>query len=162
MTTQLLLLPALYLLAPDADRLTVYAEPAPASVAAQAEGRRLLQLPDLEYRLRIRKHCAGGRRAESVSISVADTRRTLNGDALHEEAEIETTLRIGAGQLAPIALRSFCVAGDDNGRTLLVQSVLTANASLRCAGDDGESIFYTSTTLDVAIHCEAPAEESVP
>ena len=68
MTTQLLLLPALYLLAPDADRLTVYAEPAPASVPAQAEGRRLLQLPDLEYRLRIVKHCAGGRRADSVSM----------------------------------------------------------------------------------------------
>ena len=162
MTTQLFLLPALYFLTTDADRIVLRAEPAPASVAVQAEGRRLLQLPDLEYRLSIEKHCGGGRRAESVSLTVADTRQTLRGELLPSDPEIETSLRIAAAQLAPLAVNSFCVAVGDAGSTLLVPSVLTVQASLRCTGEESESIVYASEPLDVAIRCEPDTVQATP
>lgn len=160
MSTQLFLLPALYFVAADADRLAVRADPAPAAIPAQANGRRLLQLPDLEFRLRITTRCTAGRRAESLSISIADTRKTLSGDSLPPATEIETSMRIEARQLAPLALRSFCVAGGDSGRTLLVPAALTAQASLRCADDDTESIVYASESLDVSIRCEPEPEST--
>ena len=58
MLTSFILLPGLYLVFTDVDRLRVDAEPAVAVLSVQQGGRNLVQLPELQSDLGVSPHCA--------------------------------------------------------------------------------------------------------
>lgn len=158
MPTSLILLPVLYFVVPDVDHLTLRAEPAVAIVPRQASGRRLVQMPALAYRIEVETRCASGKRPQSISISVADTRATLTGDDLLGGSPFTAAIEVSPQQLAPLAIQNFCARDGSGGESMLVRAVLTANVSLRCASSTQQTIRFETRALDVSIECEAVAE----
>lgn len=149
----------------DAPNLEVGATPAIVQVRPLPKGRRSIRLPALEFELSIQADCAVDGKAQSVSISIADTRRTFSDDKLTNISDEVITFSISARQLSPVAVEGFCLLDDDRNlvQELLVQDAVTIHSSLRCTGDDGESITYTSHALDVMLQCDAPvANQGAP
>jgi hypothetical protein len=93
--------------------------------------------------------------AGSLSISVADTRRTLNGKTI--DGAVETTLSLPRRQSARLRIEDFCRQDDEPqaSESLLVADVFTARLSLRCAVDEKHSIVYSTLPLDVKLECAA-------
>lgn len=154
MLSHFFLLPVFYFIVADVDRLVVNSEPAVASISPQSGSRKLVRLPDLEFSLRISAQCGAGRVPESVSISIADTGTTINGEDLPEAAALETSVRVASQQIAPIALQGYCVADTGVDQALLVTTALTAQVSLRCVKDDQSTIIFRAQALDVLLSCE--------
>jgi stage V sporulation protein SpoVS len=142
-------------------RLGVAADPALATVKPLTEGRRLIRLPSLEFELNIDAECTADSVPKSVSISIADTRKTLNGDELQDINGGAVPFAIPARQVSPVAVDGFC-AEDGNGNQLLVRDAVTAHLSLRCTNEEKESITYTSQGLDVMLECNVPEETDQP
>lgn len=157
MLTQIILLPVYYFIVADVDRLRVHAEPAVASISPRPRHRRLISLPDLEFPLQISARCGAGRMPESISISIADTSKTIRGEDLPVAAALDTSVRIASRQIAPLALPEFCVTEYETQRSLLVTTALTAQISLRCVKDDEHSIVFRAQALDVVLNCETGA-----
>lgn len=162
MLTHFLLLPGLYFAFTDVDRLRVRADTAAAVLAMQQGGRTLVNLPSLEFRLNISPHCANGGRPESLSITIADTQTTLSGEDLQFDRSIDVSMRVSASQLAPFALREFCVDPAAEGESLVLPAALAAQVSLRCAWLEDQSIVYAAEPLDIRVHCIRPAAEAGP
>ncbi|HSN52546.1 MAG TPA: hypothetical protein VLS87_08445 [Woeseiaceae bacterium] len=162
MLTSFVLLPGLYFVFTDADRLRVDAEPAVAVVALQQGGRHLVALPELAFELSVSPHCAGRGERESLSITIADTQTTLRGDALRAGNSIDVSLRVSASQLAPVALQDFCVDPAREGESILIGAALTAHASLRCTRTDKPSIVFAATPLDIRVDCVRSGVEAGP
>lgn len=156
-----------------ARRLQLSAEPPVVDVSGIPPGRQFVELPSLEYRFEVQTACGGNRTPRSLSINVADSRVALSGAALEGEPE-ELVLTIPARQLAPIAVNDFCVveenrvhggatenalanipsvAGAESRRLLTLPAVVSAQASLVCAGEDGHDISYVTEPLDVTLSC---------
>ena len=154
MLTQFIFLPIYYFIVADVDRLLVHTEPAVASITPHPGSRKLIRLPELEFPLRISGQCGAGRTPESISISIADTHMTFSGEDLPVSAPLETSVRISARQIAPIAMRDFCVAASESRHSLLVTTALTAQISLRCVKNDERSIAFRAEALDVVLNCE--------
>ena len=164
MLTHFLLLPGLYFVFTDVDRLRIQAEPAVAVLTIQERGRTLVQLPPLEFRLSISAHCAEGGRPESLSITIADTQKTLRGEELQSETSLDLSMRVSASQLAPFALREFCVDPTAEGESLMLTAALAAQVSLRCARAEEQSIVFAAKPLDIRVDCirSAAEAETVP
>lgn len=160
MLSQLLLMPGLYFVFTEMDRLLVEAEPAVAVIPVQQSGRRLVHMPELEFLLRVSPHCANGGQPESVSVTIADTRKTLRGDALQADGSIELSINVSADQLAPFALQEFCIGPESEGESILLTSALTAHASLRCAREREPSIVFAVEPLDIRADCIRSAVET--
>ena len=153
MLTHFLLLPGLYFVFTDVDRLRIDAEPAVAVLTIQQGGRTLVNLPPLEFRLSISPHCAEGGRPESLSITIADTRKTLRGEELQSETSLDLSVRVSASQLAPFALREFCVDPGAEGESLMLTAALAAQVSLRCARAEEQSIGVAAKPRDSRVDC---------
>jgi hypothetical protein len=141
--------------------IKVRSEPATAEVARLEAGRRLVQLPALEFSLEIEPQCDNDMRAKSLSISVADTRETVSF-AEDDEPVIRTTLTLPRQQTAPLAVVDFCQleAGPGQGlQQLLVRDVFTAHLSLRCANDEQQSVTYATQSLDLTLLCKPPDQD---
>jgi hypothetical protein len=140
------------------DQLQVQTETASVDIGPRPPGLRLLKLPGMEFTLRINAHCNDDLIAESVSISVADTRVNLGPDALADLEIIEKTIRIPSKQIAPLAIENFCVADDKVGEAmrLEVRDALSAQLSLTCVGENRRSISYQTVALTVALTCKQP------
>lgn len=162
MLTHFLLLPSLYFVFTDVDRLRVRAEPAVAVLTMQQGGRTLVKLPPLEFRLNLAPHCAAGGRAESLSITIADTRRTLRGEELQSGTLVDLSMRVSASQLAPFALREFCVDPASEGESLMLTAALAAQASLRCKRAEEQSVVFAAEALDIRVDCMRSAAETEP
>ena len=162
MLTHFILLPGLYLVFVEVDRLRISAEPAVAVLAVQQSGRNLVQLPELEFALSLSPHCAESGERESLSITIADTRTTLRGEELQAATTVDVTLRVSASQLAPFALQEFCVDPVSQGESILLASALTAQASLRCTRAEKQSIVFAAEPLDIRVDCIASAAEAAP
>ena len=128
-------------------------DPAQVSVPLVEAGRNRLQLPALEFRFLIDAQCAEDDRAASISISIADTRKTLVGDDIATTTGLNVNITIPASQVAPLVVDDFCSLTSGSLTTLLVEDALTAHLSLRCAGDDRESITYATRPLAVSLTC---------
>ncbi len=139
-------------------RLEVEVPPAVASLQPLAEGRRLVRLPALEFEFAIQASCGPDEAVKSVSISIADTRKSLADTDIPAGEPINTMVRLPARQLAPIAVNGFCPETAVTGSSLLLRDAVTAHVSLRCAGDDGDSITYSSQALDITLVCESDPE----
>lgn len=142
-------------------QIKVESEPAAIAIAPQETGRRLIQLPALEFSLAIEPQCESDMQAESISISVADTRETVT--VVDADASIvTTTITIPSRQAAPLAVLDFCLIDEDQNqasRETLVRDAFTAHLSLRCANGDRQSIVYASQALDLALRCESADQD---
>jgi hypothetical protein len=141
-------------------RLTSHVQAAAVEIKPLAPGRRLVALPELEFPLRIEAGCFGEARAESLSISVADTVETHDVSTLDTDLTnnivLETRFRVPRGQVAPIAIEHFCTNDNERinaARNLLVPAVTSANISLRCATDNAQSVRYASVSLEIRLVC---------
>ena len=119
---------------------------------------RPINLPSLTYVLRAEASCPDPQTAESVSISIADTRITINPG---ESEAVEETIRVSNKQLGPVAVENFCLAeSDSDAQDLLqIEGALTAHMSLRCVGENNETISYSTAPLSVTLSCDPPESE---
>ena len=153
MLSHLVLLPGLYFVFTEIDRLSVRSEPAVAVLSLQQGGRSLVRLPDIEVRLGVSTHCANGALPDSLSITVADTRRTLRAEELQASKSVAVAMRVPASQIAPLALQGFCTDPASEGASMLINAALAVQASLRCARADSQSIVFAAEALDVRVDC---------
>ncbi len=114
-----------------------------------------IQLPDLTFQVRIEASCPTALEARSISISIADTRINVQAD---DDGLIEKTIRVPKKQLGPIAVNDFCIAEDDlsSEQQLKLSDALSAQLSLRCSGENRESITYQTVALEVDLQCAVP------
>ena len=145
-----------------ADGVVIAAQETQATVQPRAVRSRLIELPALDFALRAVIRCKG--EAASLTLSVADTFRTLGRDALAEKRATDLVLSIPGRQLALAASSRFCVVGDDESADeLLVPGLATAHASLQCDGDGQRSAHFASAPLQVRISCaREPVERQEP
>ena len=124
------------------------------AVVAPREARlKLVNLPALEFALRAAFKCSG--KPVSVTLSISDTHATLSQDQLADRRAAETTLTVPPHQLALAASSRFCIAGDPNtADELLVPGLATAHASLQCSDENGASVHFASSPLQVRLICE--------
>jgi hypothetical protein len=162
----LLLLAALTIASPALSEpeahLNVSAAPATAAVAQLPAGRNPITLPELEYEFVIDFQCAPPMQAESISISVADSRRTLDAAEIDARSSITSDITVPRKQLSPLALDGFCqVPASDNTpfTELSVTGAFTAHVSLLCTGDAQQSILYAAQALDLNLQCVHPDED---
>ena len=136
------------------DRLEVEFDTAIAKIAPRSSARPI-KLPDLTFTLKAKAFCAKPQAAESLSVSIADTRITIIPAT---EDVIEESIRVSKKQLGPVAVEDFCLGEEtsDAQKSLQINDALTAQLSLRCAGENSESISYESAVLSVALLCEIP------
>jgi hypothetical protein len=153
MLTYSMLLPGLYFVFADIDRLQIDAEPAVAVLAVQQDGRSLVRLPDIGFRLGITAYCADGGQPESLSVTIADTQRTLRAEGLQDIGTIDISMRVPASQIAPLALQEFCVDPAAEGDSVLVTSALAVQVSLRCSRGNDQSIVFAAEPLDIRVDC---------
>ena len=158
LTILALFLAIVYALPATADgNIVIAAQETDATVAPRPESLRLVNLPALTFYLRAAIRCKGD--PVSVTMSVADTYRTLREDEIKEQRAAEATLTVPARQLALAATSSFCV--EDNPATseeLLVPGLTTAQASLLCADEAGTSMHYASVPLQIRLICDRGSE----
>ncbi|MGI9199867.1 MAG: hypothetical protein ACR2QL_02320 [Woeseiaceae bacterium] len=136
------------------DRLEIEFDTAVAKIAPRSSASPI-KLPNLTFTLRARTFCPGPETAESLSVSIADTRITISPA---DEDVIEESIQVSEKQLGPVAVEDFCLGEDtsDGQESLRINDALTAQLSLRCAGESSESISYESAALSVALLCEVP------
>ena len=139
--------------------IVVAARETQAVVAPHNPNLGLVNLPVLEFALRAAIRCKG--EPVSVTLSVADTFRTLTGTDLANERAAETILKVPARQLALASSSRFCIADDpESTDELLVHGFATAHASLHCKEDDATSAHFASAPLQVRLTCARAPEES--
>jgi hypothetical protein len=137
-------------------QMSVDAKAAIVEIDPLPDGRRLIRLPALEFTLTIETQCATEMRAESVSISAADTSKTYSISDSEGQSIVEASLTIPRRQVPPLAIETFCQSREnESSRTpdLHVQDAFTAHISLRCTGKQKQMIVYTSQPLDVLLRC---------
>ena len=139
-------------------RLEASADPVSARITPVSEGRKLVSLPSLEFRIGVDARCSDDEQPRSVSVSVADTRTTLSGDGIIRDATNFVSLTVPASQIAPIPVNEFCTSEDWADRQMLVADAVTAHLSLRCGNEQGESIIYATRQLAVALTCESASQ----
>ncbi|MDZ7644572.1 MAG: hypothetical protein U5K76_10365 [Woeseiaceae bacterium] len=140
-------------------QLDVQVDTPQVAVSPRDAGRTLVQLPDLQYRFRLAPHCGADWTPVTVSLSVADSRLTLDGDALAGTPEPHSaSLHVPASQLAPLPVSGFCerplpdadgllTSADDATGRLTVRAAMSAHAALLCAADDQQRITTRSHPL---------------
>ena len=143
--------------------LLLTADTPTATVLPRGPERAPLTLPELEFNFRIHASCSDDLEPASISLAVADTRRTFDSAQIASGESDAVSLRIPASQIAPVVIANFCVEanGDDpvvmpanEAPPLIIRSALSAHASLLCAGESHQSMKYSSAALDVLLHCD--------
>ena len=138
--------------------IIVAAQETVATVSPRSPRLKLVNLPRLEFALRAAIQCKGI--PVSVTLSVADTFKTIGGNDLEGQRAAEITLSVPPRQLALAASSRFCIADDpDSADELLVDGFTTAHASLRCQTDDRTSAHFASAPLKVRLTCAREDEE---
>ena len=138
--------------------VVVAAAQAEATVAPRTAKRQLVNLPALNFELQATVRCAGT--AKSLTLSVADTAKTLRADELVDEDPAAAALKVPARQVALAASSHFCLADDPtSANELTVPGFVTAHASLRCATDDRDSAHFASAQLEVRLVCQRETDD---
>lgn len=144
------------------DTLSVAANAPAVPLVPRSPGRNFVRLPTLEYTFEIQTDCSDSRSPESLSLNVADTRKSLTAEQIISDGPTEISLRIPASQIAPLVIEDFCVLQLEGSSDtiaevparMIIPSALSAQASLLCAGDEDKAMTYVSRSLDVALECE--------
>ena len=145
--------------------LRVESSAAVAVIKPVPESRRLIQLPALKYDLRVAAACEAGQHENTVSISIADTNRTVDGSTFSDGGAVDIELIVPGRQSSPVVVDGFCRdsgESDTSPEIARIEGAVTAHLSLRCAGEDQDSIVYASEPLNVTLQCERdqPSSES--
>lgn len=141
------------------DRIVLVAQETEAVIEPREAQQRVAELPEFTFDLRVAIVCAAG--TESLTLSVADTFKTLNKEDIGTSRSAETSLRVPARQLTLGTGKNFCTTGgaEETSDELVVPGLLTAFASLRCTGPEGPSMHYASAPLKVRLICaRGPSE----
>ena len=128
----------------------MHAEPAVAALAVQQAGRNLVRLPDIGFRVGITTHCANNGQPESLSITIADTQRTLGAAELQAANTIDVDMLVPANQIAPLALQGFCVDTAAEGESVLIASALA----------DDQTMVFAAEPLDIRLDCVLSADST--
>jgi hypothetical protein len=152
------------------DTLSVAANAPAVPLAPRSPGRYFVRLPTLEFTFEIQTDCSGSRSPESLSLNVADTRKSLTAEQIISDGPTEISLQIPASQIAPLVIEDFCVLPlEENSDTVVeapsritIPSALSAQASLLCAGNEDKAMTYVSRSLDVALVCEQLPDKEEP
>ena len=143
-------------------------------VSPRNPGRNYLALPTLEYNFLVNALCVDRFSTQSVSLSIADSRKSFSADQLGGNTSVvELALKVPASQLAPIVVDNFCTTSDNQPASeefegaeftgplsVTVLSALSVQAALICVSEDRQQIVYKSRPLDIALVCKP--EEEVP
>jgi hypothetical protein len=143
------------------ESLHVDAQAAVVEIEPVSDSRQLIRLPKLQFSLALEPVCGTNSRVESISVSAADTRQTYGADEIGAEEIVNAVLLIPNQQLGPIRIGDFChsnVASAVETGELIIQGVLTAHLSLRCASDEEHSMTYVSQALDIILRCIRPVD----
>ena len=111
---------------------------------------------------------------QSVSLSIADTRKSIPIDQPAESAtDVQLVLNVPAKQLAPLVIDNFCPIFEKTNETdggknanlaeaeeTTVRSVLSVQAALLCVHEDRQEMVYRSIPLDIALDCSR--QEIIP
>ena len=147
-------------LAEDSHSLEISAVAPTVTIAPRSRRNNLIRLPALEYVFEVSAECAEPFDAGSLSLTVADSRRSLDAEELAQTGAVRLT--VPANQLAPVPVSGFCVGpeerDDDGAATLTLRSALSASASLLCVSDTERKMTYASAGLDVVLVCESGNE----
>lgn len=151
------------------NKLLMTADTPVVNIERRSQEQNFLRLPALQYGFTLKSACVDGLKPVSIQLSVADTRKTLRGSDFqgdeNGDTDIELTLSIPQEQIAPVAIKGFCVLPDedlavhDARNEITIPAALSAQASLRCASESDEQIVYVSSALDVTLNCSEPAAE---
>ncbi len=138
----------------------------------RSPGRNFLILPSLDYNFELDVDCATGLLPKTVSLSIADTRKSLATADISSNEVTPATLSIPASQIAPVAVGDFCIGAEEDQEqapavgdpepaldTLGIASVLSVHASLLCANDIDSQMIYASKSLGVTLLCVLPPSE---
>lgn len=144
------------------DTLSVIADAPAVPLAPRRPGRSFVRLPTLEYKFKIQTHCSDSRSPGSLSLNVADTRKTLAAGQIVRGGPTEISLRIPASQIAPLVIEGFCIAQEEINideavealTQITIPAALSAQASLLCEGEQDKAMTYVSRPLDVSLVCE--------
>ncbi|MGI9270969.1 MAG: hypothetical protein ACR2QT_04285 [Woeseiaceae bacterium] len=130
-------------------------------IEPQPPGLRLIRLPEVSFAMQIEARCNADLLAESVLISVADTRVSLGSADFDDQGTAQTTIQIPKHQIAPLTIENFCIAGTapSIATPVQVRDALSAQVSLKCAAEGRESIVYQTVGLNVALDCQTSADE---
>lgn len=149
------------------------------TVTPRRAGRFALRLPTLTYTLTLTAYCEENWHPASVSISIADSRKSLDAEQLEQAAVLDLQLQVPSNQIAPVRIERFCIEDDqkefqpgDTGdnkelagadeNTVKISAALSAQASLLCATDSEQSITYITKPLDVMLECSVPEPAAKP
>jgi hypothetical protein len=145
-----------------ADELRIAANTPSVEVSTRTTSGNFMPLPALEYAFEVALSCSAPFEARGVSLSIADTRISLDESQLENASARRLSLTIPAGQIPPVRTENFCLANhtEGDGEELLeIPAVLSVQGSLVCADEEQSRITYASTPLNVIVHCarqEAP------
>ena len=140
--------------------LSVDADTPVVEIGLRSIGRNFMRLPSLGYKFEMEARCAAGLAPKAMSLSIADTRKSLAAEDISAESITSITLRIPAPQIGPVAVNGFCIDTEElNEReSLTLLSVLSLQASLLCANDADSRMIYASKSLDVTLLCAIPQD----
>ena len=139
-----------------AGRLSVNTGVTSVAIPRGTQNRRPLRLHTLEIPVQIEAECEPGAMAESVSISIADSRETHRVSQSPEPVIIDTTILLPDRQIAPIVVEEFCMPDDGPGAApqQLIPDAFTVHVSLHCASQNGRSIHYVAVPIEIRLVCE--------
>lgn len=136
------------------DRVSLAGQETEAVIEPREAQQRVARLPALTFDLRVAIECT--EETESLTLSIADTFKTLGKEDLGALRSAETSLRVPASQLTLGTDENFCIRDDAEEATdeLVVPGFLTVFASLRCTGQEGPSMHFASAPLQLRLKCE--------
>jgi len=148
-----------------AGTLAIRPNVAAVTIAPGGSGRRPLRLPSLTFSFELAHACAPGYTPASLSVAIADSRRSLGRAVLVEsEGMARIDMDVPSGQLPPLIVSDFCTAEDAANGTVfserVMSGVLSASASLRCENETESHTTYAVAPLDISLVCETPAAET--
>ena len=79
-----------------ADELELNASTPEVTISTRPAGRNFIRLPSLSYRFSVEARCTAGRRAQAISISVADTRVSVPTGNLPSDGRVDIEMTVPA------------------------------------------------------------------
>lgn len=139
----------------DSAPLQINADTPVVEIGARTAGRNFMRLPSLTYRVDLVANCPIDLMPKAMSLSVADTRRSVGETDISGDQATSVTITIPVSQIGPVAVDGFCVA-DGEDEALRIPAVLSLQASLLCASEEMSQMIYASKSLDVMLSCKMP------
>lgn len=131
------------------------------TIETRPAGRNFMRLPSLEYAFSIEVTCPSTLEPASMSLSIADTRISLDADQLSATQAVSVSVTVPGSQIGPVAVNNFCT-GDDAVRgedsLIRIPAVLSAQGALLCASETASEMTYASESLGVILHCGQATE----